>query len=161
MQRTRSTKVTPIKELIKQTFSLSIKKFKKDWCGEKLGEGVYREVYVLKANPRCIVKIEKNINNTNFSNVLEHHIWNTNCWDKSLRQWLAPVIAINTKGTILIQKRIKQYKNKEYPSQIPSNFTDVKRSNFGYIGKRFVCCDYGNMMLKLSSNKRNIKWKYE
>lgn len=113
-------------------------------CGEFIGEGVYRDVYVLKQDPRFVVKIEPDPSKAQFANVTE--------W-RNYIEWhdhyvvsggLAPCESISEDGQVLIQCRVnwKDKRRKDYPTHIPGIFTDLKLKNFGWIGNQFVCCDY-------------------
>ncbi|WP_287059492.1 hypothetical protein, partial [Algoriphagus sp.] len=41
-------------------------------CGELIGKGTYRDVYELKANPRYVVKIERDMSTGRFCNATEY-----------------------------------------------------------------------------------------
>lgn len=138
---------------------LSNKNFKqqiKFLCGEQIGEGLYRDVYVLKQNPNYVVKVEADPSRTTFANVTEWRNYIDNKDWKFLALWLASCEAINETGQILIQERVNwnNKKRKDYPKYIPSVFTDLKLKNFGWIGDRFVCCDYSMFVLG------EVKMKY-
>lgn len=112
-------------------------------CGEQIGEGLHRDVYVLKQNSDYVVKVERDPSRTNFANVMEWRNYVDNKDWKKLSCWLAPCEMINETGQILIQQRVyHNRKRKDYPKYIPSIFTDLKLKNFGWIGDKFVCCDY-------------------
>lgn len=125
-------------------------------CGEKIGEGLYRDVYVLKQNPKYVVKVETDPSRTTFANVTEWRNYINNKDWTFLEKWLASCEAINETGQILIQERVSWdgKKRKDYPKYIPSIFTDLKLKNFGWIGDRFVCCDYSMFVLG------QVKMKY-
>lgn len=111
-------------------------------CGERLGGGTYRDVFVLKQNPDYVVKLERHAWQGNFANVTEWRNYINNREWKWFSKWLAPCEMINETGEILIQRRIIHGRRKDYPKHIPVPFTDLKLQNFGWIGKQFVCCDY-------------------
>lgn len=109
-------------------------------CGEKIGSGCYRDVYVLKQNPDYVVKIEREPGA--FCNVQEWCNW-INCKEwVAFSNWLAPCEMITEDGRVLIQRRVTHGKRKDYPKHIPSFFLDLKVKNFGWIDGRFVCVDY-------------------
>lgn len=59
----------------------------------------------------------------------------------------------------MIQKRVEHRKRKDYPKYIPAVFTDTKLKNFGWIGDRFVCCDYSYLPFTLGKYKmKYAKW---
>lgn len=131
----------------------------KNCCGDKLGSGVYRDVYQLKEYPSLVVKIEREPSSGGeFANIRE---WN-NYHDYSkvdfVIPWLAPVITISETGQTLIQSKAN-LKFKNYPTHVPEWFTDVKYDNFGFIGKRFVCIDYPYILHHLVPNS-NKKLKF-
>ena len=126
-------------------------------CGEKIGSGLYRDVYVLKGYPEYVVKVEVDPSTGTFANVLE---WNNYLMHGPwifLGPWLAGCVAINETGRVLIQQRIEH--RGPYPGKIPRMFTDLKRANFGYIGERFVCCDYSFLVLpKFPTQMQKARW---
>lgn len=124
-------------------------------CGELLGEGTHRDVFVYNMDPRYVVKIQHTTDV--FSNTLEFELWNY-VKDTSYGKFFAPCLWLSANGRILIQKRTKPLTDKLRPPEfIPNFFWDVKDSNFGYIGKQFVAHDYEysvvNLIQKGLSNK--------
>ena len=142
--------------------NISIKELKKKLCGELIGVGLYRDVYVLKQDSNYVVKIERDMSHGTFANATEwRHYINNREWDW-FEQWLAPCELITETGQLLIQRRIEHRKRKDYPKYIPAIFTDTKLSNFGWIGDRFVCCDYSFIpfyFIKVGKSKmKRAKW---
>ncbi len=130
------------KEIEKIIGGKSLPKIIKLLCGERIGFGCYRDVYILKHNSGYVVKIESDPSNGMFANVTEWRNFINNKEWAFLSDCLAPCELISEDGRVLIQRRIT-FKSKElYPKWIPIMFTDIKTSNFGWIGKKFVCCDY-------------------
>ncbi len=126
-------------------------------CGERIGEGAARVVYECAYDPMMVVKIEAK--SGSFQNVLEWNMWLDAESIPHAAQWLAPCVKISPCGIVLIQK--KTTPAKKYPEQIPEWLTDTKRTNYGMIGKMFVCHDYGvNLMLRsgLSKRTRKVEW---
>lgn len=116
----------------------------KSICGELLGRGVYRDVYVLKFNPEFVVKIERDPGTGQFANVTEWRNYNDfKDWDL-LKDWLAPIELISETGQVMIQRRVslEGKRKKDFPAKIPWPFSDLKYKNFGWLNGRFVCCDY-------------------
>lgn len=63
-----------------------------------------------------------------------------------VEDWFAPILFMSPNAKILCMQKTSQYpKNKklERPKEIPAFFTDIKWNNFGWIGSKFVCHDYG------------------
>lgn len=144
----------------------SLRQIKKAICGEYISSGIHRDVYVMKTNPRYVVKIENPeptcahwtpgtfANVTEWRNYLNHKDW------PPFASAVAPCVAINETGTVLIQRRIRKHAKKHYPPLVLSLFTDIKYDNFGWIGKRFVCCDYPFIPLSLPHKKfKKAKWR--
>lgn len=146
--------------LVKLLKGKTVNQIKKQLCGELLGSGVYRDVYVFKQSPKHVIKIEADMSKANFANVTE---WR-NYIDLKERHWfskfLAPCEIINQTGEVLIQQRVTHKEKKDYPKKIPIYFTDIKRTNFGWIGNQFVCCDYSFLRQPLKSGKqlRKANW---
>ena len=115
--------------------------------GKKIGSGECRAVYQHNWDKNWVIKVEPN--NTE-CNTTEFMLWdeirglkNELAW---VKDWFAPVIWMSPNGKILCMQKTSEYpKNKklERPKEIPAFFTDVKWDNFGWIGNRFVCHDYG------------------
>lgn len=140
----------------------SINQIKKRLCGDLIGQGLYRDVYVLKQYPDFVVKIEVDMSKGTFANVTEWRNYINNKEWKWFSKWLAPCVLIDTTGKVLIQKRVRHRRRKDYPKYLPALFTDLKLSNFGWIGDNFVCCDYSFFpiyFLKVGSSKMKVaKW---
>lgn len=118
-----------------------IKTIKKKICGKKIGSGCYRSVYILKQDPKYVVKIERDMSIGTFSNATEWRNY-INFKDSFLGKWLCPCEGINETGQVLIQQRCELRKRKFYPKYIPKAISDIKLQNFGWIGDNFYCFDY-------------------
>lgn len=128
--------------------------------GRKIGSGVYRSVYDYNMNPKLVVKIEPNSTECNISEFL---LWdeisglkNDLAW---VKDWFAPIHYCSPNGKILIMEKTFK-KDKEKPSQVPYFLSDVKDDNFGWIGNKFVCHDYGFIYKFINYSKKfvNVKW---
>lgn len=127
-------------------------------CGDRIGTGMSREVYACTLNPAWVVKVEDGA--CHFQNVIEWEIW-SGAKDRDAGRWLAPCHFISPNGSILIQSRTTPARTKEYPDRMPAFLTDFKRANYGLIGKRFVCHDYGTALVLdngLSTRLRKAGW---
>lgn len=130
-------------------------------CGEKIASGWFRDVYEFNFNPKkYVVKIERG--NTD-CNITEYLLWdeiqglcNNLSW---VKEWFAPILYCSPNGKILIMERTKEL-NRKKPDKVPDFFTDVKESNFGWIGKRLVCHDYGFIyrFIKYSKVFKKANW---
>lgn len=142
----------------------SVNQVYKCLCGELLGKGVYRDVYVFKKYPAYVIKIERDMTRANFANVTEFRNYIQHKDWKFLSDWLAPCEIINQTGSILIQERVTWdgKRRKDYPKYVPAMFTDLKLKNFGWIGDRLVCCDYSFIpfyIVKVGKNSmKYAKW---
>lgn len=145
-----------ILKLIKS--SDSIKTIHRKLCGKRINSGLYRDVYELKDNPLYVVKIEHSPGKCGFANAsewvnyIQHKDW------KGFGEYLVPCEAISETGQWMIQRRIKHRESEEYPKKIPSFFTDTKYTNFGWIGDRFVCCDYPHLIMGIPLRMKLAKW---
>lgn len=140
-------KKSEIVSIIKNVKSVS--EFKKQYCGQHLGEGTHRDVYVFTKDHKWVVKIEKDMSDLQFINAMEWQNWNWNLYFEVLNKFLAPCLTISKCGRILIQRRAKREidgGSSKYPTHLPNWITDIKRQNFGWIGKRFVCIDYPHLI---------------
>lgn len=128
-------------------------------CGEKIGYGLYRDVYVLKQNPNYVVKIERDMSHGMFANVTEWRNYINNKEWGWFEKWLAPCEMISPTGQVMIQGRVEHRQRKDYPKYVPAIFTDLKVKNFGFIGDRFVCCDYSFLPIFVAQvGKRSMKY---
>lgn len=108
--------------------------------GERLGVGYYRAVYAHALDPTLVIKIQQP--DATFSNVREWDLWQEVRTQPRLAAWLAPCVAISDCGLVLIQKRTAPVLQRELPKQVPMFLTDLKRANWGRLGRRVVCHDY-------------------
>lgn len=134
-------------------------------CGKKLGAGLYRSVYDYNLDDRYVIKIEPN---TTESNITEFMLWDEIiglCGELSwVKDWFAPVLWMSPNGKILVMEKTYEEskvrgKLLERPEEVPAFFTDLKRDNFGWIGNKFVCHDYGffHKFIKYEKKMQKIK----
>jgi hypothetical protein len=132
-------------------------------CGEKLGGGMSRTVYVFKPDPTKVIKIEDGTEK--FQNILEWEIWRDISYSKYKNNF-AECFFISPNGVYLIQERTEKPLKKDYPKMIPHFFGDIKCENYGIVyrknKKHFVCHDYGNqaMGLHFKDKLKKADWKY-
>lgn len=123
--------------------------------GELLGRGQYREVFEWLPNKALVLKVENGAKC--FSNVLEHEVWERIKGTEHAK-WFAPVVDISDTGAVLLQTRTQPVLARELPTHVPAFFTDLKPANWGRLGKRIVCHDYGvHLMLEVGMTKRMRK----
>lgn len=136
----------------------SIRYIKRFLCGEKIGSGVYRQVYQCKLNRNYVVKIQPA---PAFENQLEYRIWKEIGHIDDYAKYFAEVIWMNNTGTVLIMKKIKVIGHKtpirRLPKRIPHFFYDVHRGNYGQVRGHLVCCDYGTTSITSCWQKRKTK----
>jgi hypothetical protein len=130
-------------------------------CGKKLGDGHSRAVYEYNLDERYVVKIEPQ----NYSsNVSERLLWDevqglkgSMAW---VKEWFAPIKYCSPNNKILIMQRTKQDYRKERPTKVPAFFHDVKEANWGWIGNKYVCHDYGSIygFIKYEKKFKKIEW---
>lgn len=131
----------------------------KEICGKLIGSGVYRDVYELKQDPNFVVKVERDMEGT-FANVTEWRNYINSAGWNLIEKWLAPCEMINGNGSIMIQQRVttEGKRRKDYPKYVPKIFTDLKLSNFGWIGDQFVCCDYAFFVQVMIKSTKSNDW---
>lgn len=127
-------------------------------CGERLGYGAYRDVFVMKHKPDLVVKVAQDSRGRR-ENMVAYKMWQQIDMTP-LEKWFAPIIDVSEMGLYLIQKRVEFMPHSQYPKKIPSLFTDVKYSNFGTLDGKFVCCDFGaiNLTKGMSTKLVNADW---
>jgi hypothetical protein len=129
-------------------------------CGQQLGSGAFRDVYVFKHDHRWVIKIERNMKNGSFANATEWCNWLNHELFFDFSKFMAPCLSISEYSNVLIQRRAMREIDgcrKPFPEKIPNWFTDTKRDNFGFIGNQFVCVDYSFLVSKNFRMKR-AKW---
>lgn len=139
-------------------------------CGKKIGGGSHRSVYEYNFDNNYVIKIEPNSTD---SNMTEYLLWKEIQgltgeleWVKN---WFAPVLWISPNAKILVMQRTYEEskirgKILERPKEVPEFFTDLKYDNWGWIGNKFVCHDYGFLYKfikytkKMQKIKPNVWW---
>lgn len=129
-------------------------------CGEKIGSGAYRSVYDSLLVKNAVVKITEDVR----ANILEMEVWKA-VKDTPAVRWFAPCLYISPAGHILIQRKARPVKpSDKLPKKLPMLFTDIKKENFGYIGKQLVCTDYQFISRAIdiawNTNMREVDWNY-
>lgn len=127
-------------------------------CDNRIDHGMSRVVYTCTLNRDWVVKVETTAGQ--FQNVMEWEVWHR-VKGTALEKWFAPCHHISSSGVVLIQSRTRQPRNSEYPDRMPIFFTDFKRSNYGLLGRRLVCHDYGTALITehgLSHRLRKVEW---
>lgn len=116
------------------------------FMGRLLGSGIYRSVYAHASDRTLVIKVENG--NRDFSNVLEWTTWEHIKNYPEASKWLAPCIAISPHGRVMLQKRTNPIEAaSELPLRVPAWLTDLKRANWGHLGKQVVCHDYANTLI--------------
>jgi hypothetical protein len=122
--------------------------------GERLGQGLYRDVYEFTYNDSYVIKIETG--ECSFANILEWEVWQSVRYNKKISHWFAPCYKISPRGQFLIQQKTSQINTRHIlPKNIPSFFDDLHMGNWGLIEGKWVCHDYANH--KAFSNDFNFK----
>lgn len=113
--------------------------------GKQLGKGQTRTAYAYLPDPdKYVIKLQHTEHSSD--NVLEWEIWHS-LRDTKWAKWFAPCVSCSINGMALVQERVTPICDLHYemglvPKRVPFFFTDLKKENFGFIGKQFVCCDY-------------------
>lgn len=123
--------------------------------GNMKGTGIYREVFDFAPDKSLVIKCAERDPEINF---FEQEIWNMVAKTK-IAKWFAPCVDISPNGIFLIQKKVEMKGKESYPKMIPSFFEDTKYSNYGWIGKQFVCCDYSGFFRSSLTHKWNGRLK--
>ncbi len=111
-------------------------------AGDRIGQGIAREVYVFKPDTRWVIKFELQ-RDGDFQNVTEWLTW-TNA-PPQVRRWLAPCIDISAGGRILLQARVTPLL--KAPAKHPRWMDDMHLDNWGTYKGRPVAVDYGRTNL--------------
>lgn len=133
-------------------------------CGEHLGTGAFRRVYDYNLEAGYVVKIEEG---SSRCNVVEALVWEEVqglCGDLEwVKKWFAPIKWISPGGHILVMQKTELYPKNERmqpPEKIPKFLWDIKPENFGWIGRNYVCHDYGQFynMIHYPKSMKKINW---
>jgi hypothetical protein len=132
---------------------------------QKIGEGATRIVYTIKGFDWLVMKKER-LKSTIIHNVLEcaisdsvQHLHGDLKFIKDMHAKCYGAL-IDPQYSLLFQQRVTLDAAGEFPEKLPSMFTDIKKNNFGWIGKQLVCFDYANnfyRMFGLCCNQRTRK----
>lgn len=138
--------------------------------GPKVGEGQFRAVYEHALDPTKVIKVEygherkevhDSVKNNSFCNVQEYLLYReieglkgSLSW---VKDWFAPIHWISPSGHILCMERTFEKENIKRPSKVPEFLLDVKSSNFGWIGDKFVCHDYANVSAMVKYERKMMK----
>lgn len=129
-------------------------------CGDFVGEGCSRIVYDCPLCPGFVVKIE--VSKNTHHNMLEYYMWTSVVDQPEVSKWLAPVGWMSANGRIMLQKKVTHINDnnrKLIPEKVPAFMTDMKDSNYGFIGKQFVCFDYAFSLEMCGSHAMNNKMR--
>lgn len=131
-------------------------------CGKFIGGGCFRNVFEYNPDPDFVVKIE---HGTGRANIVEHQIWEEVsglCGNLAfVKKWFAPVKWISPSGRILVMQRTEILEGKKKPEKVPTFLWDIKPDNFGWIGNKYVCHDYGFFHALTNYSKRMKKANWE
>lgn len=125
-------------------------------CGEYIGGGLYRNVFRSRLNPDEVIKVE--MEGGCFSNVHEWEVWQQVQFAPALAKWFAPCKFISPAGSVMIQARTTPCAKKDLPEKVPGFLTDLKVENWGWLGDRVVCHDYGNILIGVDKRLKKVKW---
>lgn len=112
-------------------------------CGDIIGVGAYRIVYeyggmTAGAETQYVMKFSPDER----ANQLEFNTWEY-VHGTEMEKWFAPCLWISPCGHFMVQKRVRPVKEGDkLPSMLPAFFSDVKKSNFGWLKGKLVCHDY-------------------
>ncbi|MBL4769505.1 MAG: hypothetical protein JKY94_17665 [Rhodobacteraceae bacterium] len=123
--------------------------------GERLGQGISREVFECPLRPDLVVKREREAGR--FQNVKEWEVWQHVQYTDFAR-WFAPCEGISPCGTILFQKRTTPARAEELPDQVPAFLSDCKVDNWGRYDGGFVMHDYGYNLVTTRGMSKRMRW---
>lgn len=127
-------------------------------CEDLLYSGMSREVWSSLVLADCVIKVEDR--RAFFQNVIEWETWQR-VKNTSIAKWFAPCRWISPNGSILVMERTRPAADRDYPATMPIFLNDFKRRNYGMIGKRLVCHDYGiSNLMDWGMSKRMVKAKW-
>lgn len=133
-------------------------------CGRLINEGSFRSVYEYNLDSDYVIKVEWG---NSRCNIVEYMMWNEiQHLQKDLawvKEWFAPVEWISPNGRLLVMKRTKPIQHSDLnklPEKVPAFLWDIKPDNFGWLGKKLVCHDYGQFynFIHYSKKLKKANW---
>ena len=113
-------------------------------CGRVIDSGTARRVYECRINPKWVVKREIG---ASAQNIIETEIWAYADGTPEMSDWLAPIHYASQNGLYIIQSKTPPLSERERPKHLPAFLDcDLKLANFGWLGDRIVCHDYGTLI---------------
>ena len=132
------------------------------FAGSLIGGGLSRNVYSYGTDDTYVIKFEYAAGY--FQNTMEWQVWSRVKEVPAIAAWFAPCNHISNMGRWLIQRRTTPVTiaelRKKLP-RVPAVFTDLKVGNWGRLGKRIVCHDYGLTLITehgMSAKTRKADW---
>lgn len=132
------------------------------FAGHYIGGGISRNVWSYGLGDEYVLKFE--YGEGRFQNTREWLVWTHVREVSGIASWFAPCNHISSMGKWLIQRRTTPVTlaelRKEMP-RVPLFFTDLKVGNWGRIGKRIVCHDYGTCLITqdgITTKTRKADW---
>lgn len=128
--------------------------------GKELGEGIGRRVFESNwenGSAKFVIKVE-DCSPGLFQNVNEWTTWAHVKGSKWARHF-APCEWISSCGSVLIMRRTAP--PLKFPPKMPVFLSDFKRANYGMLGGRLVCHDYGTNVLMsygLTDRTKKVEW---
>ena len=132
------------------------------FLGKIIGQGSCRTVYELEIDKTKVVKHEGN--GERFQNVVEARIWSEIMNAPYFAKWFAPIHHISPNGMFVIQDKVDKIPDSQYPTEIPAFFADTKYENFGLLNGKFVCFDYGSIIItegNWTKKMKKAKWWHD
>jgi hypothetical protein len=131
--------------------------------GEFIGEGYSRKVFEYALDNKYVVKVE--MEDAPICNITECLIYSEVtelCGNLEwVKDWFAPVKWMSANGRLLLMQRTYEKPNKKKPEKVPKFLWDIKQRNFGWIGGKYMCHDYGQFYNMISYPKRMQKVDWE
>lgn len=123
--------------------------------GDKIGEGVFREVYQFHLKSDWVIKREKK--GAEFMNANEWMVWCALRGTK-LAKWLAPCHHISANGVWLIQQKVEPITKDRLPKKVPAFLGDLHLKNWGWLDGRPVCVDYAILNTQYDGKLVKADW---
>jgi hypothetical protein len=127
-------------------------------CGQYLGSGSSRQVYVFAPNPTYVIKLQ--VDTGTFQNQREWKVWQDFRYSDG-QKWLAPIDYISDMGAWMLQKRTQPVTLAQLQRRlprVPKYLTDLKVGNWGTYNGKIVCHDYGTAIHEVHAGTKVAKW---
>src|SRR5690606_24195923 len=123
--------------------------------GDKIGEGVFREVSQFRLKSDCVIKRARR-----GAECMNANEWPGRCALRGtkLAKWLGPCHHISANGVWLSQQKVEPITKDRLPKKVPAFLGDLHLKNWGWLDGRPVCVDYAILNTQYDGKLVKADW---